>query len=298
MAMHFGPVDSGVAPFAAIAVSDGMGGMIDGEHCAILTLATFFRELLNNRQMPLESRLRTATLSANAAVFRFAGGKGGATLSAVLIDQTGQGALVNVGDSRIYAVSHNDQLQRLTVDDTLEEAFGGHGRELVQFVGLGDGIAPRVTSFGPGFDQLLLTSDGVHFIPPDLLQAIILKAQDPRRAADRLLALARWLGGPDNATIAAFRPNAVIDFLKNLTPSVQFWTPADGFTLINLFATTQQRAALVGPAQAEPKLGDSSLRSKPRPKRDRKRKVSGARSEQPELQVTVTMDDGGDDKDR
>lgn len=298
MAMHFGPVDGRVAPFAAIAVSDGMGGMIDGERCAVLALATFFRELVNNRQLSLESRIRTATLSANAAVFRFAGGKGGATLSAILIDRTGQGVLVNVGDSRIYAVSHDDQLQRLTVDDTLEEAFGGHGRELVQFVGIGDGITPRVTSFRPGFDQLILTSDGVHFIPPDLLQNIILKAKDPRRAADRLLALARWLGGPDNATIAAFRPSAVVDALNSVTPSVQFWTPADGVTLINLFATGEQRTGVAEPVEAKPLSEEPALKPKPRPKRDRKRKAAGPKPEQPELQVTLTMDDGGDEKDR
>jgi len=46
-----------------------------------------------------------------------------------------------------------------------------------------------------------MTSDGTHYIDQQIFKTVIEKADDANRAAERLLALARWLGGPDNASI-------------------------------------------------------------------------------------------------
>ena len=123
-----------VAPFVVIALSDGMGGMKDGAECASRTVAGFFDSIVRNRHLDEVSRISLAAEEANESVYRFAGGYGGATLSAVLVSELGA-FIVNVGDSRIYAEvqASGVQLRRLTIDDSLAEIVGGNGRDLLQY---------------------------------------------------------------------------------------------------------------------------------------------------------------------
>jgi serine/threonine protein phosphatase PrpC len=123
IAFRAGPSGSD-SPFACVAISDGMGRMVDGEACALLTVATLAVHLIAKRRVPLSERLDAAARAANKAAFRHASGRGGATLSALVFGAYGHIWFANVGDSRIYAVTQDRRaVVRLTIDETMEEAF-------------------------------------------------------------------------------------------------------------------------------------------------------------------------------
>lgn len=288
--------------FICAAVSDGMGGMIAGDECATNTLAYFFAALSISSADRFEESLTRATIQANVEVHRRFKGKGGATLSAVLVDETGAAWFVNVGDSRIYAVLQGGYtLDRVTVDDTLEEAFGGQGRELVQFIGIGSPLLPRVGRLPADADEVFITSDGAHYFSHELLSELVLKAGDPRRAADRIIALSRWLGGPDNASIAAFRIGDFASHRASINGAIRVWGPSpQARTVIYPLVVRQSRAQIASEMPAPTVAGASS---KDRYSKKRRSKKPAERTApkpildvQPELLVTVTTDEvsGGD----
>jgi serine/threonine protein phosphatase PrpC len=224
-AVRVQPLNSKIRAFICLAVSDGMGGMKNGAQCATLALAALFRSLIQGPDDDVAKRLLVATNDANDAVNKYAQGKGGATLSAVVIQDNGKAHYANVGDSRIYVVGNGQLISRVTVDDNMQEAFGGQGNELVQFIGIGPSMLPRIDTLPINIDSVFITSDGAHFIDPILLTQIVENAADPLRATERILALSRWLGGPDNATIAAFRlPHLVKHLQEHIASSVNIWS--------------------------------------------------------------------------
>lgn len=205
--------------FACVALSDGMGGMQGGAECATLTISALFNSLIRrsieNPAAHGHVLLASSTLDANQAVYESWRSRGGATLSAVLIESDGAASIVNVGDSRIYGTRNGHaEVIRLTVDDNLKEAFGGEDSRLVQFMGMGNAVLPKVETLPVDVTDLLLTSDGAHYFDQNVFRTIVERADGVTRAAERLLALARWLGGPDNASIAALNMDEVRTFLK------------------------------------------------------------------------------------
>lgn len=227
-AMRVYPYSRAIDPFVVVAVADGMGGMRDGAACAARTLAVFFTSMASSEIADPVQRIELAAQQANSAVFSLYGGNGGATLSAICVGLASKTVLVNVGDSRIYSGSEKDSptVNRLTVDDSLAEAVGGHGRELLQFVGMGDGLKAHVSVINPSTQRVLITSDGVHFINHDALCDVFWKAPDIYRAAERLSAMARWCGSPDNASLAAVDLKRLRDDFGSATEaSVSIWDP-------------------------------------------------------------------------
>ncbi|WP_017957247.1 PP2C family protein-serine/threonine phosphatase [Rhizobium leguminosarum] len=208
-----------------VAVVDGMGGMRDGEKCATLALTSFFTGLASSRGH-IHQRAYRAISFANDTVFKFAGGKGGATLSAIVIDSHGATYIVHLGDSRVYSFGHNSRVERLTKDDSLAEAVGGHGRELLQFVGMGREMQPFLGEVPKETKNLAITSDGIHFIEAPTLQSVLLNSSTIRSAAERLAALARWCGGPDNASGAFVDLPLLVQELRSPSElSAQIWDP-------------------------------------------------------------------------
>jgi serine/threonine protein phosphatase PrpC len=206
--------------FAVAVVADGMGGMTDGFECAVLAISNFFDAVIRYRRIDPLHILNSAALEANRAVYDFSNASGGATLSAVFIDQSGV-YTVNVGDSRIYARRTNgkrNDIVRLTVDDNLEEAVGGVGTELLQFIGMGPGLAPHVEEHGHSFDRMLISSDGVHFINKEVFREIFDKTSHILDISKQLLTFSRWRGSPDNASLVAIDVYSVLEELNNSNP--------------------------------------------------------------------------------
>jgi PPM family protein phosphatase len=184
-----------------------MGGMADGAICSSLTASIFLSTYVQNVNISIKDRIIGSVKQANDAIFAKYNGTGGSTLSAFIMDNQ-EGILgVNVGDSRIYSIEDHF-LSQMTVDDTLEGQFardndGTYGRnELLQYIGMGQGIEPHIISLSESTKSpnILLTSDGIHFLDKRTMELVTDNATDSALAIKRLTELAKWCGGHDNAS--------------------------------------------------------------------------------------------------
>lgn len=204
-------------------VCDGMGGMKDGARAASVALASFLSSLISNRRMQPLERLEIAAREANAEVSTHVSG-GGATLSALLLED-GEIFTINVGDSRMYSVSAEGELRRLTIDDTLEDAFGSEGRGLLQYIGTKSGLKPHVERLKGTIGRIIVTSDGAHVIGENLIARLATASASNSELCERVLEIANWVGGIDNATIVAtgnlpFNQSATVE----TSPDISVWT--------------------------------------------------------------------------
>lgn len=296
-------------PIIAVVVADGMGGMRDGAKCATLAVSSFFYALLRHRHRGLEQRAAAAAAYANDAVYAFAGGRGGATISALLFDTETQPVTINLGDSRIYAYGNGTKVQRLTVDDSLEEAVGGHGRELLQFIGMGPGMQPHIRTVPSGVTELALTTDGVHYIDADTLANVLFHAPDPKAAADRLSALARWCGGHDNASMALVNLKALSSATaRNQDVGIQVWDPFGTMAISWLREISEAPPQAVAkpdgvPSKASPEQRGTYRKDRKAARQTFKKRRHDQRPPKEDLQLEIkiegsTGEEGGDDNSR
>lgn len=290
-------------PFIAVALADGMGGMRDGALCAAMTISSFFFGLVKFRALSPESRLERALALANDDVFAFSQSQGGATLSAILFTPDTDPFTVNIGDSRIY-VTHGIEkeigVRRVTVDDSIEEALGGHGRELLQFIGMGRGIRPHINQLQPDTKRILITSDGVHFINQETISGLIINSPDNKQLAERLGALVRWSGAPDNASMLLTSSASIREsYWSNEDAGVQVWDHFGSLDIVWLkeelngsLPDAQEARPPVEPIQ-EPaqqnKAAEKPARTTKKKSRPKKEKQSDA---EPQLKIEI-IEGGG-----
>lgn len=290
-ALRIGTINQEGRPFLAVAVADGMGGMREGGRCASIAVSSFFYALLLHRREALPQRAIIAIEHANNAVFKFAEGRGGATLSAVLFDQDSVPLIVHVGDTRVYSLGLDTKLKRLTVDDSLAEAVGGYSRDLLQFAGMGPGIQPQVYSLASEVGALAITSDGLHSVHHETMEQILSRAPDPRIATERLAALARWSGGDDNASCAFIDMSTIKTSMSvQADGSVQLWDASGSL----IFSWMRGEAPGTEDASASPTGSQHPDGAVSRPKRSR----SGPRTrrKQPEAAKRQTRRAESDDE--
>jgi PPM family protein phosphatase len=212
-------------PTIIAVLCDGMGGMADGAICSSLATSIFLSTFIQNINISIKDRIIDSVKQANDVIYAKYNGTGGSTLSAFIMDNQ-EGILgVNVGDSRIYSIEDH-VLSQMTIDDTLEGQFtrehgGTYGRnELLQYVGMGQGIEPHIISLSDSTKSpnILLTSDGIHFLDKRTMELVTNNATDSALAIKRLVELAKWCGGHDNASaiIANFSTNTVENSNLNL----------------------------------------------------------------------------------
>jgi serine/threonine protein phosphatase PrpC len=210
-----------------------MGGLISGDEAAVIAVSVFVSRVIRWPSQPAPDRLRWAALAANDAVCKSLGGLGGTTLSAVMVGWQGTVVGVNAGDSRIYGLTRSRDVKQLSRDDTITGLLGrqeGMGADrLIQFIGMGAGIEPRIVDMDQGeFDSILITSDGIHCAPRAAFSQAIRAAASNLDLIRRLLALSDALGGQDNGTALLLPtrfgvPNGDSEQGLNLT----FWSPSD-----------------------------------------------------------------------
>lgn len=254
--------------FLVLAVADGMGGMRDGAECASLAIGALFEALLLRPEVLTTEGVEAAVELANERVFEFSSGRGGATLSALIYNHNQDIIIANVGDSRIYAFEKGDEPRRLTIDDSMAEIVGGHGRELLQFIGMGDALQPHVHIM-PTNESFFVTTDGIHFIDEQMLKDIVGNSPNNRAVAERLTALARWCGSPDNASIAVFDPDGLnltaVTYRERSIPYVDIWDPFSSMRIV------LSKDVLVGGEVNIPKMHDVQPgRSKQAPAHNKK----------------------------
>jgi PPM family protein phosphatase len=193
--------------FLLAVLSDGMGGMVSGEAAAILAISTFTTRTIRSGRLAPERRLSMAAIAANEAVHQLLGGRGGATLSAILVEPHSGMTGVNVGDSRIYQISEDGNVEQLSRDDTLGEYLkapdigADDTGSLIQFIGLGEDMEPHIIPIlaRNSISRFVLTSDGVHGTGL-MLPIVAREASSTNNLVDKLLTLADLTGGRDNAT--------------------------------------------------------------------------------------------------
>lgn len=198
--------------YAVLVVADGIGGMRNGATCAAMVIGTFLATVNQHAQMTAdpEDWIRRAANAANQAVFSRFRGEGGSTLVALIVRPGDVAYWLSVGDSRVYR-STGKNLTQTSVDDTIAGQLGKRLQagveqsKLLQFMGMGDELEPHIAKFDDEpVDAVVLTTDGVHYLEsaPGWLGQIVNNAPDPGVCVKRLVDLAKWCGGPDNATVA------------------------------------------------------------------------------------------------
>ena len=204
-------------------VCDGMGGAKSGNIASSLAIDVFVQEIKRTWNVALsgskiDQMLRSAVKLANFTVFdqamqfeEFAGM--GTTLAAALISGR-RVSVVNVGDSRVYAITRTG-IHQLTRDHSLVQMMVERGEltpELARtypgknFITRAIGTEAVVecdlfhTTLEKG-DCLLLCSDGLSNMMSD--QEILFEVVhgvDKQQCCQRLLDIAKNRGAPDNVT--------------------------------------------------------------------------------------------------
>ncbi|CAH0159035.1 Putative protein phosphatase 2C-type [Rahnella aquatilis] len=233
-----------------VALADGMGGMEGGANAASLTLSTFFTEIIRNSHLSIRICLEKAALRANESVLNVYKGNGGATLSAIALEDDENITAINIGDSRIYAVS-TDEIVQLSEDDTLAalaKKYNNHigintaevdsrfGGELVQFIGLDGVLEIHYYHINPkDKGAILLTSDGAHSVGNENLRRLFSHSTNTGIYSRRVIDLASWLGGFDNATVAVVEPYSLLKELDISSGDViNLWDPFGELKIISI----------------------------------------------------------------
>lgn len=231
-----------------LAVSDGMGGAHAGEVASALVVETITREIAGAPlETPRDATLTEAIQRAHEVV-RVRGqrerAKMGATLTAVFV-RAGRAYIAEVGDSRAYLLrggrivrlTHDQSMVQLLVDSGIldpEEASHSPMRNVIlQAMGHQRDLKVALAKLElRDRDCLILCSDGLTSeLNDDEIRDVVLEAQRPEIAADRLVQLANERGGADNITVIVagigghLAPPAMDDTLENAVEVIQSYDP-------------------------------------------------------------------------
>ncbi len=206
------------------AVADGMGGAAAGEVASATALRSLGAEFAQVTRtagvVPSADQLVQAAQAANRAVWEQAEANPpmrgmGTTLVALALVDGDRVAIVNIGDSRLYAMRH-DELRQVTDDHNLvaelvaqgrlsEEEAEFHPRRNIMTRALGVEPDVPVDLFiedpEPG-DRYLLCSDGLpREVKDEQIASVLRRLADPGQAAQELVDEAIRRGGNDNVTV-------------------------------------------------------------------------------------------------
>jgi len=227
--------DSGYAGPHLLAVADGMGGHAAGDVASSIAIG----EMVGlDEESPgadealdrLAEALRNANNELREAVQRQPELHGMGTTVTALLRTGNKIAVAHIGDSRAYLlrdgtltqITHDHSFVQSLIDEgriTEAEAQGHPQRSLVTRVLTGahedePDLAMREAHVG---DRYLLCSDGLSgFVARDTIEEILVQAQPPGVAADRLVELAIRAGAPDNVTCII---GDIVDLNNDQAPS-------------------------------------------------------------------------------
>jgi len=211
-------------------VADGMGGHENGEVASSLAvekltshvIRSLFLPLLsdqgNKMELSLQEIMLSGVLQAHQTIKKEAFGSG-TTLTAGLIlgDQM---TIAHVGDSRLYVISPDGNLQLLTHDHSLvkrleeigqisPEQASTHPQRNVLYRALGQGepFEPDIATFHlQSGSQLVLCTDGLWgLVSESDLVNVIRTSPEPQLACQSLIQRANSAGGPDNISVIIVR---------------------------------------------------------------------------------------------
>ncbi len=208
-----------------VAVCDGIGGAKAGEVASKMACDLLIEEFKSTPPVSfsvedITSWFKTVVIGINEKIWRASienpdySGMGTTLVGFLAIDELV--VLVNVGDSRIYGINHENELIQLTEDHSLVSEMVKRGNItaeqakthpqrniLINALGVQDEIRIDISLLPEGYKWLLLCSDGLHGYVEDDVIASIMKLPRTQSAskADRLIELANQQGGYDNVTV-------------------------------------------------------------------------------------------------
>jgi serine/threonine protein phosphatase PrpC len=210
-------------PFGLYVIADGMGGHKNGEIASELAIRTIVGYILTEIYTPMMSLnpqpselsykeiFHSGIEKANTEILKKSYG-GGTTVTAVLIVGE-QMTIAHVGDSRVYSVDKEGNLEALTRDHSLvrrlqelgqitpeEAAVHPQRNVLYRALGQGEPFEPEVISTSrPDGGSLLVCSDGLwSIVTQEVISGIIKLGKSPQQICDKLIDAANDTGGPDN----------------------------------------------------------------------------------------------------
>ncbi len=219
--------DAYLAAPPVFVVADGMGGHDGGDVASAIVVEEFGRLADAGYDPRRGADVVAATLAqcqqriAEYGEHQVSSGRhqwyaGTTAVVALLVedDHGPQWLLANLGDSRIYRFAHNE-LEQVSVDHSVVQELveageitsadvATHPERNVITRALGGPEAAEADYFLlplPSVERLVLCSDGVSgMIADEEIATILRETDDPRDAADRVVAAAVAAGGRDNAT--------------------------------------------------------------------------------------------------
>jgi serine/threonine protein phosphatase PrpC len=221
--------DAYLAAPPVFVVADGMGGHQGGDVASAIVVEEFGRLAEDGYDPRRGAEAVAATLRVcRERIAEYAETQGvqgigrrfhaGTTVVAALLvedDDGPQWLVANLGDSRAYrfadgvleqvSVDHSVVQELVDADRITPEEAGTHPERHMITRALG--VSPRVEADYfllplASVERLVLCSDGISgLVDATMLAAILTESDDPRDAADRMVAAALAAGGEDNATV-------------------------------------------------------------------------------------------------
>jgi serine/threonine protein phosphatase PrpC len=214
-----------------------MGGLERGGDAATLAASAFLAYLAESQIGSIRQRLLDAVLWANRSVFDSLRGRGGTTLTALIIGKSKLSWCAHVGDSRLYVRQNkNEEFVQVSRDDTLGGVLSD-GRSsddnpsngLLQYVGMGEDLQPHVSELSANGDStFVLTTDGVHGIQQSIVREVFRAAKTVEELTKRLLTVAEAIGTRDNASVVTMHPaEFVAERSFEIGRSLTIWTTSE-----------------------------------------------------------------------
>ena len=245
------------------AVADGMGGAAAGEVASSVAVGALHEGFDQAARRSAEALVEAAR-AANRAVWDEAEANPhmrgmGTTLVAIALVEGPELAIINVGDSRLYAL-HNGELRQITFDHNLVAEMVAEGRItpaeaevhprrniMTRALGVEPEVPVDLFVEEPyAGDRYLLCSDGLpREVSDDLIASLLNRFADPRDAARELVDEAVRRGGNDNITVVVVE---VVD--ADSSPDAGAETPAgaEAVPADDTVALPAAPAALAAPA--------------------------------------------------
>lgn len=209
-----------VGGYEVFAVADGVGGHARGEvasRMAVRALEETADELLP--RLKPAAVLERAFERANTAIYTYNQEmrlNAATTLSAAIVDESGECWIGTVGDSRtqiitpssVWQTRDQSYVQGLVDAGLLSpaEAMRHPGKNiLTQALGLAARVQVEIDRQDIAGATLVLSSDGLHdYVPASVIQEIVLQSE-PAEACRRLIEAAKDAASTDNITVIVAR---------------------------------------------------------------------------------------------
>lgn len=207
-------------------VCDGMGGANGGNIASFRAISVFTdyikENLLKLNSITTEELLKSAINSANRDLLEVAkndeslSGMGTTLVCAIIKEDYIY--IANIGDSRLYVMYDDKNLDQLTRDHSFvqdlidngqitEEQAANHPNKniITRAIGVDNEVVPDIFKISSDIKAILLCSDGLSgYVSKDEISSIICKFS-PEDAVNKLIESANNAGGKDNITAIAVK---------------------------------------------------------------------------------------------